>query len=394
VARFQFEARDGAGAVVRGVEVAVDELDLDRQLREGGLLLVRASRLALRHGRGSSTRDLIDFCYHLAIVSEAGIPLLEGLRDLASGEHALRDTISAVARKIEAGSTLSAALDDHPDHFPELVRSLIRAGEESGALDRVLKDLVSYLEWRESLRRQISSAATYPVLVVVGIVGLLGLMIGWVLPRFLEIFEELGTELPVTTRALIWIHGVLADHWLALIIAAVVILVCSVALIRMNVVRTRIDAFVLRLPVIGSLVMMIETSRFAHNLSLMISTGVPMLRSLQMVEAVIQNQIIADTVRRTRERIEQGSTLTDALGQSDLMPSLVMRMISVGESSGHLEESLERIADFYDREIPVVVSRAIAVFNTASLLLLGATLVTIALSVFAPLYQMMGDLNA
>ena len=393
MARFTFDACDDAGAAIRGVEMAIDEVDLDKKLKETGLLLVKATRVEPRRQRGSTTRELIDLCYHLSIVLEAGVPLLEGLQDLANSEHRLHETIRDVARKIESGSTFSSALDDYPDQFPELLRNLIAAGEESGALDRVLKDLVVYLEWRETLRRQITSAATYPIMIVFGICAL-GILLGvWVLPKFLEIFSELGASLPASTRALIWINDFVAAHWLLLIATAICLALGFGVALRHPNVRGHLDAIALRVPVLGNLILMIETSRFAHNLGLLISTGVPMLRSLDRVEQVIQNRVVQATVNRARERVSQGATLSQALGNSELFPSLVMRMISVGESSGHLEEALERVANFYDREIPVIVSRALAVFNTGVLLMLGATLVTVALSIFGPLYQMMGDLN-
>lgn len=391
--RFAFEARDASGAAVQGVEMARDERELDHRLQEGDLLLVKASRVQEKRRKTSSTRELVDFCYHLAVVIEAGIPILEGLNDLADSEHPLHLTIRDVARKVESGSTFSAALDDHPEHFPDLLRRLIGAGEESGALDVVLKDLVAYLEWREALRRQISSAATYPVMVIVGIVGLVTLLTVWVLPRFLDIFSELGAALPPTTRAMIWMHDFLVAWWLHVIVVAVAGFVGASLALRKEEVLVRVHAVLLKLPVLGSLILMTETSRFAHNLGLLLGTGIPLLRSLRMVEDVVQNRVVRETVRRTRERVEQGSTLTNALGHSDTMPSLVMRMISVGESSGRIEESLERVSAYYDREIPVLVSRALAFFNTATMILLGATLVTVALSIFGPLYQMMGELN-
>lgn len=393
MARFAFEARDAQGGAIQGVEMALDELDLDRRLGEGGLLLVKASRIEQRRRKTSSTRDLIDLCYHLSIVVEAGIPLLEGLRDLAGSEHRMHDTIRDVARKIESGSSFSAALEDHPEHFPELLRRLIGAGEESGALDRVLKDLVAYLEWREALRRQITGAATYPVMVIFGIFGLFALITLWVLPSFLEIFAELDAELPATTRGMIWMHDFLLAYWPHLIAGAVGAFFGVKLALRHPRIRMAWDVATLEIPVLGSLVLMIELSRFSHNLSLLLATGIPMLRALEMIEGVVQNRRVREVITRSRERIEQGATLTAALGRSDLMPSLVMRMVSVGEVSGRLEESLERVSGYYDREIPEVVNRSLAVFNTGTLLTLGATLVIIALSIFGPLYQMMGDLN-
>jgi len=229
--------------------------------------------------------------------------------------------------------------------------------------------------------------------VVVGILGLIVLLTTWVLPRFLQIFAELGAELPPTTRALLFLHDVVALHWPVLIAVAAGACVAGWAALRRESVRRQLDAWTLRLPLLGKLALMIDMSRFAHNLGLLLACAIPMLRALEMVERVVQNRLVRETIAQARDRVVHGATLTDALGHSDLMPSLVMRMLSVGESSGRLDESLERVSDYYDREVPVIVTRSIALFNTGALLLLGATLVTIALSIFAPLYQMMGTLS-
>lgn len=392
--RFSFEARGVSGDLVRGVEVALDEFALDRQLADNDLLLVSSSVARRRAARGSSTRALVDLCYHLAVVSESGIPLIEGLRDLAASDHPLRDVLADVGHKVEAGSTLSDALAEHPRHFPELMQGLVRAGEESGSLDRVLQDLATHLEWREDLTRQIRSAATYPTLVLVGIIGLGGILGAWVLPRFLQIFSELGAKLPPTTRALVWLHAFFSTHWMLVGVALLAAAGAWVLAWRHPTSRAGIDAALLRVPLLGSLLLMIEMSRFSHNLGILVSGGMPILRALAMVEDVVQNRTVRAALARGRERVEQGATLTDGMGQSDLLPPLVMRMMKVGEVSGRLEESLSRVAAFYDREVPVIVGRALAFFNAFVLVALGAVLVVIALSIFAPLYQAMGDLSA
>ena len=392
--RFQFEARGAGGAIVRGVEVATDELALDRMLADSDLLLIRATKKRAREGTGTSTRALIDFCYHLAIVSESGIPLIQGLRDLSEGDHPMQMVITDVARRVESGETLSAALGEHPAEFPELMVGLVRAGEESGTLDRVLHDLAKHLEWREDLARQVRVASMYPALVVVGICGL-GIVLGvFVLPQFLKIFDELGATLPPTTRALVFLHGFFSDYWALILLAAAAGAVGLWLALKNPVFRRRFDQTLLRVPLVGKLALMIDMSRFAHNLGTLLAAGMPILRALSMVEDVISNRSIREAVARGRDRVEQGATLTDALGRSDILPPLVMRMLSVGEVSGRLDESLERVATFYDREVPAIVERAIAVFNMVALLALGAALVTIALSIFAPLYQAMGELSA
>jgi type IV pilus assembly protein PilC len=394
MARYAFEARTASGETVSGVEFAADELALDGILADGDLLLIKAREVRPSRRRASSNRALIDLCYHLSVVVEAGIPLLQGLSDLVEGGHPLRETIGDVVRKIETGAALSDALADHPEHFPALMVSLIRAGEHSGNLDRVLRDLARYLEWREDLRRQTISAVTYPALVMSAVIGLCILLTTWVLPRFLQIFVELGVTLPPTTRAMLWTHQFLAQwgwHLLGLVAASAV---GVYLMLRSERGHHFFDRLTLKIPLLGKLVLMIEMSRFSHNLGLLYASGVAIVKALEMIEDIVQNRVVGQTLARARERIEQGDSLTDALARGALLPALVKRMISVGEASGRLDESLERVSAYYDREVPALISRAVALFNTGVLLFLGGVLVMIALSIFVPFYQMLGELSA
>ena len=393
--RFAFQARDEAGRAIQGIELALDEADLDRRLATMDLFLVdaRVLRRSLRRARGS--RGLIDFCYHLAIVIEAGIPLLQGLQDIgAEDSHPLAEVVQDVTRKIEGGSTLSAALADYPAHFPPLVVASVRAGEATGQLDRILHDLVRYLEWREGLKRQIVSAASYPALVLTGIVALCILLVGWVLPRFLEIFVELGVALPLPTRILLVTQQFLHAYWPHLLLVLCIGAVGAWLFGRSDSGRLRVHQGLLRLPVVGGLISMIEMSRFSHNLGVLYGAGLPVLQALEMVEDAIQNRVIRGQIRSRRERVEAGETLATSFTSSEHIPVLVARMIAVGEVSGRIEESLERVASYYDREIPRLIQTMVGVFNTGTMLLLGAAITTIALSIFVPLYSMMGNLNA
>jgi len=392
--RFAFQARSTTGDSVSGIGFAVDEQDLDRQLASADLLLIKARAVRAARGRTSSNRTLVDFCYHMSVVVEAGIPLLRGLSDLAQGEHPLRDTIGDVARKIESGAALSEALADFPEHFPPLILALIRAGEQSGNLDRVLRDLARYFEWRENLRRQIVSAVTYPSLVMVAVIGLCALLTTWVLPRFLQIFIELGVSLPPTTRAMLSMHQFLGNWGWHLLGLCAALAIGGFPVIRSRRGRRVLDRAVLRTPLLGSLVLMIEMSRFSHNLGLLYGTGVAIVKALELIEEIAQNSVVSGMMGQARERIEKGGSLSDAFGRSALLPPLVARMISVGEASGRLDESLERASSYYDREVPAIISRLVALFNTGVLIFLGGTLVVVALSIFIPFYQMMGNLSA
>ena len=342
-----------------------------------------------------SARTLIDFCYHLGLVLESGIPLLEGLRDLTEqGSSPIARQIEDLVRKVESGQLLSEAMAAYPELFPDLVRALVAAGEESGKLDAILRDLAAHLEWREDLRRQVVGAATYPCIVMVGLVGLLVLMGTVVLPRFLEVFVELGVELPFATRALLATQGFLASHWLLLLLGSAAASVALWMYVRTDEGRHRLDALSLRAPILGRILTMIEASRLSHNLGLLHASGIAIVRSLEMIEKIIQNRVLRGLIAEARELVARGETLTKGLGRDDVLPPLVLRMVSLGETTGRLEESLEHVARYYDREVPAAIDGAITAFNTIAVVLLGVVLGGVTLSLFVPLYQMLGNLNA
>ncbi len=393
--RFAFEARDAQGRSVRGFETALDVFELDRRLSQSDLLLVDAEPARARRVRRSSDRALIDCCYHLSIALDAGIPVLQALTDLRDQDGGpLAEALGDVARKLEGGATLSEALAERPIEFPPLMRSLVRAGEATGSLERILADLVKYLEWREDLRRQIRSAATYPVIVVVGVAALCAIVTTYVLPNFLNLFLELGVELPASTRALIALSGFVEAYGLRLLGLAAAVAVGVAIWGRTEGGRLALHRLVLRVPLLGRLIAMIEASRFSHNLGVLYGAGLPIVAGLELVRDVAQNEALRRVLDDVRDRVGRGETLADALGRHALMPGIVLRMVSIGESSGRLDQSLERAASFYDREVPELIARSLALFNTGAIVFLGAAVVTIGLSLFVPLYSMMGNLNA
>ncbi|MCG8588407.1 MAG: type II secretion system F family protein [Proteobacteria bacterium] len=393
--RFEYLARTHAGEALRGTLNAADEYELDRRLAAEELLLVESSPRPAARAGSVAARSIIDFCYHLSVVIESGIPLLQGLRDLAEqNPGVLGDTIADIAEAVEGGSALSDALGEHPEVFSELIRSLVRAGEQSGALDRVLADLVQYLEWRESLGRKLRTALAYPAVVVAGVFGLILVVSTYVLPNFLGIFSELGIELPATTRALVATHQFVLAHGVALMATALAVLVVGVVFLRTEAGRLSFDQACLRLPVLGTLVEMIEASRFSHNLGLLYAAGLTIPHSLEMLEGILQNRVLRGAVASARDGIDRGESLADAIGSSNLMPAIVNRMVAIGEESGRLDQALERVSSFYDREVPALIDRALLLFNTGTVLFLGIVLLLIVLAVFVPLYSMLGNLDA
>lgn len=394
MASYAFHALDEAGAAVRGIETASDELELDRRLASRGLLLV-GQRVRKRSRAGKAgLRSLIDFCQHLAITVEAGLPLLDGLRDLADDDgNPASEAIADVAVRVESGSTLSTAMQNHPKVFPPLVHSVVAAGEESGKLDVVLASLVVYLEWREQLGRSVKGALTYPAIVVTAMFGLIGLVTTVVLPGFLDVFVELGVDLPLATRILLAIHAFF-QAWGAIVLGLLVFAVAAAVLaLRSERGRQLFDRFALRVPVVGKVWLMIEMSRLSHNLGLLYSAGTPVIRALELIEGILQNRTLRGVVADARAQVGRGEGLASALGAGGFVPPLVMRMISLGENSGELDRSLEHVTRYFDREVPAAIERSIAFVNTGVIVALGFMLGTVALGVFLPIYQMMGQLD-
>ncbi len=391
--RYAFEAVDGSGSRASGVRIALNEAELDRALRDRGLTMLRSRSVSAP--RRVSGRVIIDFFYHLAVLDEAGVALVSGLRDLQEdGSHPLAVELAEIGRRIEAGTTLSEALAVYPRYFSPLAVSVVKAGEKTGRLDRVLRDLVRYLEWREDLVRQIRSATTYPIIVLSALFGLCTILGLFVLPRFIAVFAELGVELPLPMKIILFTRDFLIANWpwvlLGVAVVGLTLWMCG----RSEPGRRMIDRAVLRLPLLGRLAVSLDMSRLCQNLGLLYGAGLPILASLSVTAEIVQNRVIRDAVHAANDSVQRGSTLVDALRPAGVVPAMVLRMLQVGESTGRLDESLARVASFYEREVPEVIQRAIALFNSAVLVFLGAVLVVIALSFFIPMYEGLGNLNA
>jgi type IV pilus assembly protein PilC len=390
---FAFDAVDGSGVRRQGTEIASNELDLDRQLSARGLVLINARPT---RSKGKVTpRSVIDLFYYLSVILGAGVPMLQGIRDVQeSGENPLSPELADMERRIEGGTSLSEALAAHPRHFPPISVALVQAGERTGRLDAILRDLVVYLEWREELRRQIRAATTYPLILLLATFGLLGILGFFVLPRFSGIFSELGVSIPGPMRVILFLRTLVVDGWPAVL--AAVALVGAALWLWQRTDRGRLarDRLALRTPLLGRVIFSLELSRFCRNLAVLHSSGIPILDGLSLTSEIVQNRVIRAAVEKAIDRLRAGAGLTEALHPERVFPSMVLRMLQMGETTGCLDEALEHVTRFYDRDVPLVIERAIASFNIGTLIFMGATVVMIALSFFVPLYQMLGSLNA
>ncbi|MBI2352464.1 MAG: type II secretion system F family protein [Deltaproteobacteria bacterium] len=378
--------------------LAENEEQLALTLREMDLYLVDAkpertsSLLYIYITRPVKRRELINFTLHLSTSIGAGIPILQSFEDMEqqTTNKSMRKAVQVIMEDLRGGSSLSDALSRHPHIFSDVYVSMVKAGEASGSLDKVLQRLISFLEWQDSLASEIKRASIYPTTVLVAILILMSVLLGFVFPRILPVIQRLNTPLPFITRAVMTAADIVRYgwYWILLGIASFFVLVRILKASEGGLLI--LDAIKLRLPVIGGLIEKICLSRFSHHLGILLRTGVDITQSLSIAERVVGNAVIAQAVGEAREKVIQGGALWRSLQETGVFPPLVIRMIFIGETTGTIDSTLEKVTGFYDREIPSTVKKLIAVLEPLIIFFLAAVVLIVALSIFIPLYGTLG----
>ncbi|MBI5904073.1 MAG: type II secretion system F family protein [Deltaproteobacteria bacterium] len=401
MARYEYNAVDDYGKKARGTMSAGDPGSLREALAAMGLHLVSSRPIA--DGGGSALlrkkvkrQDLIEFTYHMKTLIGAGVPLVSALSDVAeqATNLAFREVLRDVRRNVQSGTTLSGAFALHPEVFPEVFVSIMRSGEVTGNMDGVLDDLNRFLTWQEELGKTIRQATYYPATVVCMVGGLIVLLFTFVFPRFLSIFKGAAIDLPLPTRMVIAISEFFRDYGLYLLGCLVLGIVGLKLYRRTEAGRLRIDGWKLRIPLVGEVIRAIEMSQFSHFTASLFRAGVEMTQALAVVEKVIGNRVIAAVVRDARDELIAGGGLSVALRKSGEFPPMVIRMVSAGESSGSLDDTLENVSKYYDREVPAIVKKTFAILEPAMTLILAVVVLGAALSFFLALYKMVGSMGA
>ena len=400
MAAFQYKAVDRTGRQARGKLDATNEVDLELRLKKMGLDLI-VSRAVRSQGPslagGSVTRqDLITFCFDLEQVSRAGIPLIEGLRDLRDGMEnpRFRELLTSVLEDIEGGKTLSQALAGFPRVFDTVFISLIRAGELSGTLTEVFENLGATLKWHDELVSQTRRLLVYPALVFVVVAAVMVFLLLYLVPQVTQLLKTMGLALPIQTRVLIWMSNFTATWWPVLLVAPIVAALTITFLVRTRPKsRYLFDYVILRLPVTGVILQKIILARFANFFALMYRSGITVLDAVKTSEGIVGNRVIADGLQRAGQQINAGESLSEAFRNLGMFPPLVIRMLRVGETTGALDAALMNVTYFYNRDVKDSVDKALKLLEPTLTLLLGGMLALILFSVLTPVYDVIGKLN-
>ena len=340
---------------------------------------------------GVKSKELTTFTRQLSTLQDAGLPIIRGLKILASQmkKGLLKKTILAVIEDIESGNTLSGAFARHPRVFDKLYVNVVKAGEVGGALDIILQRLADFREKTERLVRKIISAMIYPtVVVVVAISILIGLMI-FIIPNFAKIFEELNLELPLPTKMLITFSMILKTQWMFIPAVPFGAFILYKILGKIKKIRLVIDKTKFKLPIFGAIINKSTVSRFSRTLATLTSSGVPILDALNNVKDATGNAAMAQAIQNIHDSIRGGESITKPLRAAEICDAMVVNMVEVGEETGELDKMLTKVADNYDDEVDRAVEAMVSLIEPMMIVFLGGAVGFIVVAMFVPLIKLM-----
>jgi general secretion pathway protein F len=398
VGAYQYIAVDPSGKEHKGVLEGDTPRHVRQLLRERQLLPVDVAEIQSRERkagagfalrRGVSTLDLALLTRQLATLLRAGLPLEETL--LAVSEQTekarLKSIVLGVRAKVLEGHTLAAGLEDFPHAFPNVYRATVSAGEQAGRLDAVLERLADYTESRHSLRQKISHAMVYPIVLTALALGIIVLMLAYVVPKVVGVFETTNQELPLLTVSLIALSDFLQAWWFA-VIGVVVLAVLGVRrLLRVEDIRRGFHRWLLRAPVIGRVNRGINTARFTRTLSILTSSGVPVLEALRISATVVANLPMRDAINDAAWRVSEGGAIGRSLAHSKLFPPMTIHLIGSGEASGELDKMLERAASHQESEMDSLIGTMLSVLEPALIIGMGLVVLAIVMAILLPIFQ-------
>lgn len=397
---FEYTALDSVGKEKKGVLEGDTPRQVRQQLRDKGWMPLdvqqasqresRAQKRRVSLRRGVSATDLALITRQLATLVRSGMPLEECLQAAAQqNEKArLKSMLLSVRSRVMEGHSLAAGLGDYPHVFPELYRTTVAAGEQSGHLEVVLERLADYSESRQQMQQKIQLALFYPALLtLVAIAVVIGLMT-YVVPQVVQVFDNIGQELPWLTRTLISISDFLRAYGLWMLGLLVLTGFAFSWLLRNEGPKRRFHQVLLTLPLIGRLTRGINAARFARTFSIVTASGVPVLEGLRIAAQVMSNLPMKESVQDATRKVREGASIYAALEQGGYFPPMMVHLIASGESSGKLEEMLERAAINQEREIETLISAIMGLFEPMLILVMGAVVLIIVLAILLPIFNL------
>jgi type IV pilus assembly protein PilC len=388
---FLWEGVDRNNRHVRGETKAASEAVVNSNLRRQGIRITKLRRQTFRGGGRVNERDITFFTRQLATMLKAGVPLLQSFEIIARGHKNPRFArlMMEIKGRVEAGSSLSQAFREHPGQFDALYCNLVGAGETAGMLDGILERLATYKEKILALKSKIKSALFYPTTVVVVAAGVVTVIMVWVIPAFKQVFANFGANLPAPTLVVIAISDFFVSWWWAMVGIVAAIVVGLFALHRRSAAfRYALDRLSLKLPVVGAILEKATIARWTRTLSTMFAAGVPLVESLDAVAGAAGNAVYAAGTKKIQTEVSTGTSLTNAMHNTGLFPTMVLQMTQIGEESGSLDGMLSRVADFFEREVDDSVAALSSLLEPMIIVFLGVVIGGLVVAMYLPIFKL------
>jgi len=339
-----------------------------------------------------STKDIVVFTRQLSTMIDAGLPLVQGLEILASQQDnkTLKKILLDTKSDVESGSTFADALKKHPKQFDRLFCNMVAAGEMGGILDDVLKRLADYMEKALRLKRKVKGALTYPIIVLAISALVIGVILIFVIPVFEQMFADFGGALPVPTQMVVNLSNFVKSYSLVIIGVSVVMVFLFKKYYKTEKGRRLVDRLLLKSPVFGPLLRKVAVAKLTRTLGTLINSGVPILEALNVAAGTAGNKMVEEAIYNVRSSISEGRTIAQPLAESGIFPAMVVQMVSVGETTGALDQMLNKIADFYDEEVETAVDALTSMIEPFMIVFLGGTVGSIIVAMYLPIFAMAG----
>ena len=392
---YQYKARSRSGEIVTGSATAADEDQLARTLQDKDIFLTSAKETSQGEpgngsGRALSRNDLVAFCYQVQTIMASGVSIIEGLESLSDEANSprLQALLQKLIDDIRQGTPISDALAQHPHTFPTILISLVKSGEATGRVDIALGRCGDYLQWWNNTRSAMLQATIYPGMLMTAVAGLLILMVTFLVPRMTKLFAKTSEALPLPTQVLVNISDFLRAYALYLGIGTLIMAAGVVMYSRTREGRYRIDSIKFRLPVLGSLMRKICAARFTYTLSALHKAGVSIIDAMSIAGATVGNVAMMRAVQQAQGGIGEGRSISEALRETGQFQPLVSKMIALGEKTGSLDKTLDRVNEFYDREVTQSVKSMLAIIEPVMIAVAGLLVGFILLCCFLPLFKL------
>ncbi|MBI3306213.1 MAG: type II secretion system F family protein [Candidatus Omnitrophica bacterium] len=398
---FEYYVKDQAGKDQTGIQEAMDIPTLVSILRSQGLVIIRINEVKNRKvfslqkgpkskgGKSGKVKldDLVIFSRQMATLVGAGIPLVQSLDILAEQveKEKFKTILRGMHQEVQGGKSFSEAMSKHQKVFSTLFIYMVRAGEQSGNLEEILDRVANYLEKSSALQKKVKAALMYPASVTLIAFSITFAMLTFVIPKFATIFQGLNVALPRPTQILIDVSNFLAANWILVLAIIGGSAVGIVQAVKLPGVRLAWDSLKLRILIFGPLLLKVAISKFSRTLATLVRSGVPILSSLEIVSKTAGNMQIEKMIISLMEAVRKGESLAGPLGKSGVFPSMVVRMIAIGEETGELEEMLIKIADFYDTQVDTAVTGLTALIEPLIILFLGVVIGGVVIALFLPI---------